>query len=86
MFVVTFAAAVLAAIGQSAGEGGAIAAGVIVSVAFIVICFLVFAALFGISWCVSQIWYQATEESIEGNPFAEGQLPPQIIPPREQER
>ncbi|TWT76312.1 hypothetical protein CA13_68050 [Planctomycetes bacterium CA13] len=84
VFVLTTFAAIIYAIARSAGSGVALAKAVIVALAVPAICFGLFVILFLLSWAVSAIWYEAnTEDTLQGSPFAEGQLPPQILPPRE---
>ncbi len=84
LFGLTTLAAIIAAVARAAGEGGALANAVMVSLGFIVACFLLFAILFFFSWLVSSLWYQGEPDALDGSPFASGQLPPQILPPREQ--
>ena len=84
LFALTTLAAIIAAVARIAGQGGALANGVMVSFGFLGVCFLLFALLFLISWSVSSLWYEGEPEAQDGSPFAEGQLPPQILPPREQ--
>ncbi len=82
--VATTLAAIIAAVARTAGEGGAVAMSVIFMLAFPVACLLLFAVLFLICWSVSLLWYESDDDALHGSPFAEGQLPPQILPPREQ--
>ena len=78
-------AAIIAAVGRMAGEGGALAMAAVLTVGFPLACFALFTVLFLISWCVSSLWYEASDDdALQGSPFAKGQLPPQILPPREQ--
>jgi hypothetical protein len=84
LFALTTLAAVIAAIARMAGEGGALANAAMISLGFVMACFLLFMLLFLISWSVSSLWYDREPDVVEGSPFAEGQLPPQILPPREQ--
>ena len=81
---VTALAAVIAAVGRAAGEGGALATAAVLSLVFPLACFALMAILFLISWCVSTLWYEYDDDALKGNPFADGQLPPQILPPRDQ--
>lgn len=84
LFALTTLAAFIAAVARMAGQGGALAAAAMVGLGFIVGCFLLFVLLFLISWLVSSLWFDRESDVLEGNPFADGQLPPQILPPREQ--
>jgi hypothetical protein len=84
LFVLTTFAALIAAVARAAGAGGALANAAIVALIFIAVCFLLFAILFVISWAISSLWYEREPDTLEGSPFADGQLPPQILPPREQ--
>jgi hypothetical protein len=84
LFALTALAAIIAAVARLAGEGGELAYAAMVGLGFIAACFSLFAFLFFVSWAISSLWYQGEPDALEGNPFAEGQLPPQILPPREQ--
>lgn len=78
------ASAVIAAIARAAGDGGEMAIAFLCALAFAAACVVLFAAVFVASWCISSLWYTSDEDSLIGSPFADGQLPPQILPPREQ--
>lgn len=84
VMAVTAVFAVLGAVGRVAGEGGALALATLCGLAFPLICFALFGILFLISWGVSGLWYEADDDALKGSPFADGQLPPQLLPPREQ--
>ncbi len=84
IFAITTLAAIIATVARAAGDGGALATAAMVALAFPTACFALFAILFLISWSVSSLWYQSDDDTLKGNPFADGQLPPQILPPREQ--
>jgi hypothetical protein len=77
--------AVIAAVGRAAGGGYAIASAALVAGGFVVVCFLLFIGLFLFCWVISLLWYEGEPEAGRGSPFADGQLPPQILPPREQQ-
>ena len=80
----TFLVACVASMARVAGDGGAFARAIIASVIFVVACFVVFVFFFALSWVVSAIGFRNDDETtLKGSPFAEGQLPPQILPPRE---
>jgi hypothetical protein len=82
--LMTFSA-VIAAVAKAAGGGAAAAWAALVGLGFLVVCFLLFVALFFLLWMISSLWYEGGSETPKGSPFAEGQLPPQILPPREQQ-
>ena len=87
LFAITTLGALLAALGRVAGFGTAgntraIAVGLLVAVGFLAACLMVFATFYLVAWLISLMWYRATEMPNEGSPFAEDQLPPQILPPR----
>jgi hypothetical protein len=84
LFALTTMSAVIAAVARSAGQGGALANALLVGVGFLAVGFLLFFLLFLISFAVTSLWYDGDADTLDGSPFAEGQLPPQILPPREQ--
>jgi hypothetical protein len=84
LFALTTLAAIIAAVARIAGEGGQLAFAVVVGLGFMAACLAMFALLFLVSWAISSLWYEGEPDTLEGNPFADGQLPPQILPPREQ--
>lgn len=84
MFLLMTLAAVIAAVARLAGEGGALAYAVVVGIGYLAVGFLAFVLLFLINWVISSLWYRESADLHQGNPFADGQLPPQILPPREQ--
>ncbi len=49
----------------------------------ILCCFIGFAVLFLIAWVPALIGRESWEDVSKGNPFADGQLPPQLLPPTE---
>ena len=83
-FMLTALAALIAAVARAAGSGGAVAFALIVGLGFAAACFALFALLFLIAWGISSLRAPEDPDALEGSPFAEGQLPPQILPPREQ--
>ncbi|WP_442506277.1 hypothetical protein SH528x_005112 [Novipirellula sp. SH528] len=84
VFAITTLAAIIAAVARQAGSGGALATAAMVGLVVPVACFILFAITFLFSWAVSSLWFQGDDEqTLKGSPFAEGQLPPQIMPPRE---
>ena len=84
MFLLMTLAAVIAAVARLAGEGGALAYAAVVGIGYLAVGFLAFVLLFLITWAISSLWYRESGVLHQGNPFADGQLPPQILPPREQ--
>jgi hypothetical protein len=85
VFFITALAAVIAAVAKAAGGGLAAARALLIGGGFLFICFLLFVLLFLICWSISSLWYQGESDTVKGSPFADGQLPPQILPPREQQ-
>ncbi|SRR6056297_507319 len=85
LFVFTFAGAVLYALARAAGEGGAIATAFMVAVVYLVAMFAALAICFLIALSFSVLWKRGDPDLLEGSPFAEDQLPPQWLPPREKE-
>jgi hypothetical protein len=83
LLALTTLSAVLAAVARAAGGGTAIAWGAVVAIGFLVTCFALFVILFIFCWAVSSTWYDGEPDAAQGSPFSEGQLPPQILPPRE---
>ncbi|GAA4448553.1 MULTISPECIES: hypothetical protein [Novipirellula] len=84
VFAITTLAAVIAAVARQAGSGGALATAAILGLAVPLLCFALFALTFLFAWAVSSLWFHAEDEqTLKGSPFAAGQLPPQIMPPRE---
>ena len=83
LFVLTTLAAVIAAVARVAGEGGAVAYAATAAIVFLATCFGAFALLFFLARAVSLMWYVPPPELHDGSPFADGQLPPQILPPRD---
>ena len=80
----TTLAALIAAVAKSAGAGGALAYAIMYGLALLLACFSMFAVLFLISWSISSLWHSADldQQNNSKSPFAEGQLPPQVLPPR----
>lgn len=84
MLGLTAAVAIFFALAQAAGEGWAFAIAIQVAIGFLVACFALFAIVFLIAWTVSTAVLGNKPDTPQGSPFAADQLPPQIIPPREQ--
>ncbi len=77
--------AVIAALARAAGGGAATAWAAMVALGFLAGSFVLFVALFLFCWAISSLWYEGESDTGHGSPFADGQLPPQILPPREQQ-
>ncbi|MEM1067959.1 MAG: hypothetical protein AAGI63_03610 [Planctomycetota bacterium] len=82
LFLLTALAAVFSAIARVAGQGSSLAYAFLATFGFIAACFASFGLLFFLARAVASIWYQPPSTLEDGSPFAEGQLPPQILPPR----
>lgn len=48
---------------------------------FLVACFTLYAILYLIAWIPARLGRDDDWEVMHGNPFADGQLPPQLLPP-----
>lgn len=64
-------------------RGSLWAEALVFATATIGICFFAYAVLFLIAWVPALIVREPWHEADPGNPFAEGQLPPQVLPPRD---
>ena len=83
LFVLTVVGALFFALARAAGEGTAFAVAVQAAIAFPLFCLALGAVLFLFAWVVARTAIRGPDESNEGSPFAEDQLPPQLLPPRE---
>ncbi|TWU21529.1 hypothetical protein Pla52o_37160 [Novipirellula galeiformis] len=84
VFAITTLSAIVAALARQAGDGGALATAVMTALLVPAICFALFAMLFLFAWAITSLWFQGDDQdTLHGSPFAAGQLPPQIMPPRE---
>jgi hypothetical protein len=81
-FGLTLLGAVVAATARAAGSGSEMATGVLGAIVFLVMVWAVLVLVFLFSWAIAIVWYTADDEA-PTNPFAEGQLPPQILPPKD---
>lgn len=63
--------------------GSSLAIAIIYSLATLVICFALFAALFVIAWIPAVVGRDPLDDIHLGNPFSLDQLPPQVLPARE---
>jgi hypothetical protein len=84
LLALTALAAVIAALARAAGAGVALAHAAMAGLLFVAVCMGLFTLLFLVAWSISRLWFEGESEALHGSPFAEGQLPPQILPPREQ--
>jgi len=73
--------ALLAFTYRQASQGNAWAEALIFAVAVLLACFVCFGVLFLIAWIPALIGSDKWEDVGQGNPFADGQLPPQVLPP-----
>ena len=83
LFALTTIGARIAALARAAGQGTAVAIAAFSALGFVAICFAVFVLLFLICRLIAYFLASKVSEASEGSPFSEGQLPPQILPPRE---
>jgi len=83
MMLVATVTAMVAFTTRLALGGSMIAISFVNAVATLVITFVCFAILFVIAWIPAVIGYDSLEDTNLGSPFAEDQLPPQVIPPRD---
>ena len=83
LFALTALAALVAALARAAGEGGPLARALLLAVGFLIFCFTLFAVLFLVGWAIACLTVRAKDTAPPGSPFAEDQLPPQMLPPRE---
>lgn len=83
-FALTALGAIIAAIGRLAGDGGAVATALIVAAGYIGLCFALFVLFFLTVRIFAAVVNRSAPDADVGSPFAEGQLPPQLIPPRDQ--
>jgi len=73
--------AVAAFVYRQSTLGAAWAMAVVVAASFVIGCFALYAVLFLLAWIPALIGWDRYEDVGKGNPFAEGQLPPQLLPP-----
>ncbi len=75
--------AVLSTLGRFAGDGGAVARAVLLALGVLVAVMFLGAVFFLFSWVVATFALVANEPEKRPSPFADGQLPPQTLPPRD---
>jgi len=83
LFGLTTIGALIAALARTAGQGGALAIAAMSALGFVALCFSLFVLLFLFCRLAAYSKGDVVVETSEGSPFSDGQLPPQIIPPRE---
>lgn len=83
LFLLTTLGALLAAVARAADQGAALAVAAISAIGFVVVCFATFSALFFVCRFVAFLKGDHVPDTSAGSPFSDGQLPPQILPPRE---
>jgi hypothetical protein len=81
-FGLTLVGAIVAATARAAGSGSEMASGVLAAILFLAMTMAAMVVVFLFSWLIAIFWYTADDEA-PANPFAEGQLPPQILPPKD---
>ncbi|MDB4557635.1 hypothetical protein N9053_00655 [bacterium] len=81
LFVVTLAFALLGATIQAALAGYIIAVSILVFLGFLLSFFVVGFLLFLVLWGLAVLRPHNDSQDASGSPFADGQLPPQILPP-----
>jgi hypothetical protein len=75
--------ALAAFIYRQASLGAVWAGAFVAAAAFLLGCFALYALLFLLAWIPALIGKDQWEDVGKGNPFADGQLPPQLLPPSE---
>ena len=79
--VVTLCAVIAWCVRQAAA-GEVIAGAVVAMLGCVAICFALYIAMFVFAWVPAYLGRDRWADVQRGNPFADGQLPPQILPPR----
>lgn len=75
--------ALAAFVGRQAALGASWAGALVAGAAFLVGCFALYACLFLLAWIPALVGRDQWDDVSKGNPFADGQLPPQLLPPSE---
>ena len=83
LLALTALVALLSTLGRWAGDGGALARSILVALAILASVIVIGAVLFLFSWIVAIFTLDSNPPQRLENPFAEGQLPPQTLPPRD---
>lgn len=82
----TVMAALIAALARAAGDGATFAKAVVVAIAMLGLFFLLAGCAFVLAWLTARLVVGEFDNAREGNPFAQDQLPPQLLKPREPEQ
>ncbi len=83
LLLLTAVAAILATLARLAGDGGAFARAILFGIAVPLSVLGVGGILFLFSWTAASLTLETNELPPRDSPFAEGQLPPQTLPPRD---
>jgi hypothetical protein len=83
LFGLTTLGALIAAVARAAGQGAELAIAALAALGFVALCFAIFVTMFLICRVIAMVKGDVVLEATEGSPFSDGQLPPQILPPRE---
>lgn len=83
MLVTTVVAAGLFATARLAGDGAVFGKAVLVMVCLLAAFFGLAVIAFLMSWVAARLVIGKVDPTLHGNPFADGNLPPQQIQPRE---
>ncbi len=83
MVGLTAMAAVILTVGRLAGGGAMAARALLLGLAFPVVVVLIGSLLFLLSWAVASLTLSSSDLPSRPSPFADDQLPPQTLPPRD---
>ncbi|MEM6364882.1 MAG: hypothetical protein AAF745_10670 [Planctomycetota bacterium] len=83
MLIASVLGALLAATARAAGNGVLVFKAVLASLIVVATFFGLAAIAFLIAWVVARLVHRQAKDYLEGNPFADGNLPPQQIRPRD---
>lgn len=83
MMLGTVIAALIAALARAAGDGATFAKAVVIAIGLLALFFLLAACAFVLAWLTARLVIGEFDNAREGNPFAQDQLPPQLLKPRE---
>lgn len=82
----TVIAALIAALARAAGDGATFAKAVVAAIVMLGLFFLLAGCAFVLAWLTARLVVGKFDNAREGNPFAQDQLPPQLLKPREREQ
>ena len=85
MLFLTAVCAVFFLLVSFAGDGSHFAAGIVVAVLMILFALAAYAAVFLLAYTFARLFRLVRPESKPASPFATDSLPPQVIPPQNQE-